>query len=350
MNAGDGPQSYIRNSSYQGGTVDVVKPIIQDIIATKLDVVLTNPNVPICIADFGCSTGGNSLPTMQTITQAIKQKLESSSSPTPEFFVFFNDIVANDFNTLFGSLPPDRPYHAVGVPGDFHGRLLPRSSLHFAHSSWSLHWLTQVPRAVTDRDSPAWNGCRVLYTNERKEVHDAYLDQYTRDIERFLGARAVEMVPGGLMALVVSGVAESWNPETEHSVLTNHDVLESCFIDMARMGALSEAKLETFNFPFYYATPQQMKDILESNQSFSIERLEILNNPGIHTILDPAARAAAAKVVSGRLVTDHFGSETITDELYELYAKKLAATPVFKNTDNDKSLVILAVLERKTDY
>nr|POE71627.1 isoform 2 of probable s-adenosylmethionine-dependent methyltransferase at5g38100 [Quercus suber] len=31
--------------------------------------------------------------------------------------------VSNDFNTLFKSLPPNRQYFAVGVPGSFHGIL-----------------------------------------------------------------------------------------------------------------------------------------------------------------------------------------------------------------------------------
>ncbi|KAL0409410.1 UNVERIFIED_CONTAM: Farnesoic acid carboxyl-O-methyltransferase, partial [Sesamum radiatum] len=49
--------------------------------------------------------------------------------------VFFNDKVGNDFNTLFSSLPSERLYYATGVPGSFHGRLLPKASLHFAYSS-----------------------------------------------------------------------------------------------------------------------------------------------------------------------------------------------------------------------
>ncbi|KAL3654458.1 hypothetical protein CASFOL_004139 [Castilleja foliolosa] len=352
MNAGNGPDSYIRNSSYQGGIIDIVKPIIEHEIATNLDLLSTNSNHTICIADFGCSTGGNSFPVIQIITHAIKQKLESSSSSSsssPEFYVFFNDVIANDFNTLFGSIKPNRVnYNAIGVPGDFHGRLLPKSSLHFAYSSWSLHWLTNVPRAVTDCDSPAWNGGRVFYSKARKEVCDAYFDQYSRELGAFLEARAVEMVAGGLMWITNLGISECWNPEKEYNVLTYHDILESCLMDMARKGTISEAKLNTFNFPFYYATPQQMKTILENNQSFTIERMEIINNnPGKRKLIDARARAAATKAVSGRLLTDHFG-KMITDELFELYAEKLAATPIFDSTDNDKDIVILVVLKRKT--
>ncbi|KAK7849230.1 putative s-adenosylmethionine-dependent methyltransferase [Quercus suber] len=56
--------------------------------------------------------------------------------------VFFNDQFSNDFNTLFISLPPNRQYFAAGVPGSFYGRLFPKASLHFIHSSYALQWLS----------------------------------------------------------------------------------------------------------------------------------------------------------------------------------------------------------------
>ncbi|KAL0430217.1 UNVERIFIED_CONTAM: Loganic acid O-methyltransferase [Sesamum radiatum] len=238
MNAGDGPRSYVQNSSYQRGVVDIAKPIIEDEIARKLDIKHPSPTSPngFWVADFGCSTGHNSFPAMQIITQAIYRKHASSgliTSQIPEFFVFFNDVITNDFNTLFTSLPPRRHCTAIRVPGDFHSRLLPESSLHFAYSSWALQWLTQVPKEVVERDSPAWNNRAILYTRDRKEVCDAYLNQYVKDIEAFLEARAVEMVSGGLMALLVPAVPAFWNLETEYTIPSDLNLLGSCLLDMA---------------------------------------------------------------------------------------------------------------------
>ncbi|KAL3618155.1 hypothetical protein CASFOL_038476 [Castilleja foliolosa] len=184
---------------------------------------------------------------------------------------------------------------------------------------------------------------------ERKEVYDAYLDQFSRELGSFLEARAVEMVPGGMMSISNLSMPEFWNQETEYTVFTYLNMLESCLMDMAQQGRVSAAKLDTFNFPIYYATPQQLKAIFSSNQSFTIERMEILRNPGKHTVLDVESRAAAMRVVHGKLLTDHFGSE-IVDELFKVYVEKLAATPVFENPDNDKTNVVLVVLKRKIDY
>ncbi|KAK6134223.1 hypothetical protein DH2020_032028 [Rehmannia glutinosa] len=348
MNDGDGPNSYFQNSSYQGGAVDVTKPIIEEEIATKLDDVVQHLASTFYIADFGCSTGRNSFPAIQFITQAIKQKLKTSSPKIPEFQVLFNDVVTNDFNTLFASLPRDRLYRAAAVPGDFHGRLLPESSLHFGYSSWSLQWLTEVPKAVADRDSPAWNRGRVYCTRERKDVCDAYLNQFGDEVESFLEARAVEMVSGGLMAIVVPGEPEFWNPETEFTIPSEINLFGSCLMDMAKKGRFSESKVDSFNFPFYLPTSQQLKVILERSQSFSIERMEVLNNPGKYTLPSVDARAVVYRAVLGRLLTDHFGSE-IMDELFELYTKKIAASPIFQNPDNDKTTTILVVLKPKTD-
>ncbi|PIN00488.1 Loganate O-methyltransferase [Handroanthus impetiginosus] len=233
MNAGDGPHSYVQNSSYQRGVVDVAKPEIEEEIATKLDI----KNLPnrFCIADFGCSTGHNSFPAIQIITEAINQKYKSPkiTSESLEFSVFFNDVITNDFDTLFRSLPPDIHYHAAAVPGDFHCRLLPEYSLHFAYSSWSLQWLTAVPEAVADSGSPEWNKGEILYSRDRKEVCDAYLDQFEKDIESFLESRAVEMVSEGLMALLVPAVPDFWNPESEYTIPSDVNLLGSCLVDMA---------------------------------------------------------------------------------------------------------------------
>ncbi|PIM99552.1 Loganate O-methyltransferase [Handroanthus impetiginosus] len=347
MNAGEGPHSYVRNSSCQRGVVDVAKPIIEEEIAAKLDI-NTRQN-RFGIADFGCSTGYNSFPAIEIITQAINKKYKSpkNTSKTPEFYIFFNDVITNDFNTLFTSLPPNINYQAVAVPGDFHGRLLPEYSLHFVYSSWSLQWLSAVPEAVADGGSPAWNKGEILYTRDKTLVCDAYLDRFDKDIGSFLESRAVEMVSGGLMALLVPAVPEFWNPESEYTIPSDVGyLLGSSLMDMAKKGRFSEEKVDSFNLPYYFPTPEQLKVILIKNQSFTIERFEILNNPGKHTLASVNARAACFRAVHERLLTDHFGS-AIIDELFELYTKKLEASPVFVNPDNDKTIVILAVLKRK---
>ncbi|XP_011070675.1 probable S-adenosylmethionine-dependent methyltransferase At5g38780 [Sesamum indicum] len=352
MNGGEGPTSYAQNSSYQRGVVDVAKPIIEEEISMKLDVkqlLLTNTK-SFRIADFGCSTGHNSFPAMQIITEAVEKKFQTEglNSQIPDFQVFFNDQVMNDFNTLFLSLPPQRSYHAAGVPGPFHGRLFPNASLDFAYCSCALNWLSEVPKAVADHNSPAWNNGKVHYTEARQEVFEAYSNHYVNDIGAFLNARAQELVQGGLMALLVPAVPAFKNSGTSYTTPTEMDLIGSCLVDMAKKGRFGEEKVDSFNFPLYFTIPDELKTIIGRSDSFNIERMEILNNPGKRTLRSVNARATYLRAVFEGLLINHFGSE-IMDELFELYTKKLAASPHFLDPDNEKSIIIFVLLKRKVE-
>ncbi|CAK9137178.1 unnamed protein product [Ilex paraguariensis] len=240
MNGGDGNYSYAQNSSYQRGAVDAAKELIKEGVASKLDLKLLSSSStinPFRIADFGCSTGPNTLLAMQIILEVVEQKFKSEKPTTqliPEFQVFFSDQVLNDFNTLFQSLPPKRRYHAAGVAGSFYDRLFPTASLHFAFSSSSLSWISDLPEEILDSKSPAWNKGRIHYTGGRKEVYEAYTAQFAKDLETFLNARAEELVVGGLMALLIPTVPNVMN-SSETTTESEIDLLGSCLMDMAKM-------------------------------------------------------------------------------------------------------------------
>jgi hypothetical protein len=188
----------------------------------------------IRIADLGCATGPNTFFAMQNVIKAIIQKHQSLSptSPLPEFQVFFNDQISNDFSTLFTALPPERKYFAAGVAGSFHNRLFPESSLHFVHSSYSLQWLSASPEELSDKNSPAWKKGRVHYTSAPEEVFQAYSTQFAEDMKNFLNARAKELVPGGMMVLILSGIPKGI-PYSQLPVGTMYDLLALILMDMA---------------------------------------------------------------------------------------------------------------------
>ena len=109
------------------------------------------------IADFGCSSGPNTLSVVYEIIDTIDATCRCLSKKPPVFQVFLNDLPGNDFNTIFQSLLPSfykwlekakglefGPCFVAATPGSFYGRLFPNNSMHFIHSSYSLHWLHQV--------------------------------------------------------------------------------------------------------------------------------------------------------------------------------------------------------------
>lgn len=189
------------------------------------------------IADLGCSIGPNTFIAVQNIIDAIEQKYKAENQThnlNLELQVFFNDTVENDFNTLFKSLPPSRQYFAAGVPGSFYDHLFPKSSIHLAHLSFALHWLSELPKEVVDTKSPAWNKGSIQCTGYVKEVADAYASQFKNDMRTFLDARADEIVPGGFLIILAAalpdGVLMSQTVMGMH-----HDLLASCLYDMAKL-------------------------------------------------------------------------------------------------------------------
>lgn len=350
MNGGDGTYSYTKNSRLQRTGVSAVKEMMDEAITNKLDVkTLVSSSNTICIADLGCSVGPNTFIAVQNIIQAVKNKYLSQTTTTsqsPEFLVLFNDHVTNDFNTLFMSLPPERQYFAMAVPGSFHGRLFPEKSLQFIHSSYALHWLTRVPQECLDTNSPAWNKGRIHYTDAPKAVMNAYSARFAKDMNLFLDARAKELVDGGMMVLIMQGVPN----DIPHSRLTSgvlYQFMESSIIDMAKAGKISEAQVDSFNIPVYPPTPKEMTEVVERNGCFAIETIEITNPLTKHQstvnwlhLTTTTLRAAVEGVFA-----KHFGSEIIDEFFERVYQKTIQFSAELESSSKEDTQLFI-VLKR----
>nr|XP_027076949.1 farnesoic acid carboxyl-O-methyltransferase-like [Coffea arabica]XP_027076950.1 farnesoic acid carboxyl-O-methyltransferase-like [Coffea arabica] len=144
---------------------------------------------------------------MQNIVEAVELKYRSIQvSASLEFQDFFNDLVDNDFK----SLPSKMRYFTAAVPDSFHKHLFPKSSLHIAHSSYALHWLSKVPKEVGNQNSSTWNKCKIYCSKTIKEIKEAYFAQFKEDLNRFLNARATEIVGGGLAVFQLAGLRSKW--------------------------------------------------------------------------------------------------------------------------------------------
>ncbi|KAL3716302.1 hypothetical protein ACJRO7_007980 [Eucalyptus globulus] len=317
MNGGEGPHSYTRNSSAQRIFIDRARKLIQEAVAEHLDIEAFSSSGAFLVADLGCSVGPNTFYAVSNVLQAVEQKCQSLGldSQILEFQVFFNDHAGNDFNTLFRLLPPVRRYHAAGLPGSFYGRLFPKSCLHFVCSSFTLHWLSGVPKEVQDKSSPAWNKGRIFYPNANKEVIEAYAAQFAKDMEVFLCARAQEVVLGGLMALTF-GTRRDGAPHSQFITNRSLDLLESCLVDMVKKGTISEERMDEFNLPMYYASPQEVKEAVERNGRFSVKKMvEIVD---IHPSANPPWRAG----LEGLLKEQMQFEDEMLDEFFDSVTRK----------------------------
>ncbi|MCD7472861.1 hypothetical protein HAX54_014265 [Datura stramonium] len=340
MKSGEGVYSYNKNSSLQRDAAYSVKEMIREAIVENLDI----QTQTFLIADMGCSIGPNTFFAMQNIVQAIKDKYHSqtslnSASPEIEFHVFFNDHVANDFNALFKSLfSHQKPYFAAAIPGSFYGRLFPSCSLHLAYSCYALQWLSEAPKELIDKK----NKGRIHYDGASIEVWNSYVAQFDKDMEVFLSARAEEILPGGLIILVLPAI-----PSEIHHLQIGYRILkflESSLIDMVNEGIIEESLIDTFDLPLYFSSAEDMIRVVEKNGCFSIEKMEVTCP---QSSID--AKSFISHLRSGLegIFTKHFGSK-IVDEMFERNLEKSEEISTWLKDEYYKTMrQLFLVLKRK---
>lgn len=339
MKGGEGTYSYTKNSCYQREATNVAKTMIEESIRDKLDI---STSKTFRMADLGCSVGPNTFICMENIIKCIEKRYKSTGSQVPVFQVFFNDHILNDFNTLFVNLPAERNYYAAGVPGSFHGRLFPESSLNFVHSSYALQWLSKVPEKLVDNKSNAWNKGKIYYTSAPVAVANAYAAQFGKDMEVFLSARAKEMVSGGMMVVTVPSLPEGIN-HSEATIGVMFDLLGSTLMDMAREEIFSEDTVDSFNIPLYLVPAKEMAKLIEKNGSFTIEKLE---SSKIDAPLDARSRAMHLRAVTEGVIAKHFGSE-IMDKLFQMFFQNAEENSNLFDSSSRKEATLILVLKRK---
>ncbi|XP_010255185.1 PREDICTED: salicylate carboxymethyltransferase-like [Nelumbo nucifera] len=327
------------------------KPIIKDSIQ---DLYSTSFPPCVAIADLGCSSGPNTLLVVSEIINTINNTCRRLSRPSPEVQVFLNDLPGNDFNTIFRSLPafydklkrekgPEfKGYFIVGTPGSFYERLFPTTSLYFVHSSYGVHWLSQVPPGLDDSETGVALNKGNIYIVESSppNVLNAYKEQFQRDFSLFLKLRSQEMVPGGRMVLTVMGrtCIDPWNKEN----CTTWELLSMSLSDMVLEGLIEEAKLDSFNLPYYTPSTHEIKDLIQMEGSFKLDRMEIFKlswdptlteDDGINKnkdqllVYDKFKSAQNVtkmiRAVAEPMILNHFGEEML-DDLFQRYMEKVA--------------------------
>ena len=76
-------------------------------------------------------------------------------------------------------------------------------------------YINQVPDAVLDKRSAAWNKGRAWINGAKKEVVEAYAKQSEEDLENFLRCRKEEIVHGGMLFMLMGGRPGFQHPENQ---------------------------------------------------------------------------------------------------------------------------------------
>nr|QWX38535.1 loganic acid methyltransferase [Ophiorrhiza pumila] len=352
MKGGDDLNSYSQNSCYQKGVIEAAKAVIVEAVHEKMDLennIITtfDPSKPFRIADFGCSTGPNTFFAMQNIVEVVDNRYKSLlKNQQVEFHVYFNDHANNDFNMLFRSLPQNRDYFAAGAPGSFYSRVFPKASLHFAHCSYALHWLSKVPKEIQDKNSPAYNKGRIHYTGTEKQVVKAYFSQFQKDLDSFLKARAQEIVGGGLMVIQIPGLPSGEVLFSRTGAGMLHALLGSSLMDLVNMGIISEESVDSFNLPQYHPSIEELEMLIEMNGSFTLEKIGALNHPMKNLAFDAQMTSLQVRAIMEGILTKQFGDK-ILDQLFEIYTNKLQENYIVFDKEIRKDADLFLILKRK---
>ncbi|KAL1552565.1 gibberellin A4 carboxyl methyltransferase [Salvia divinorum] len=322
MNAGDGTYSYTKNSTVQRDAASGVNDAIREALMENLDVEkLLGGSTTFTIADLGCSVGPNTVSAVESLIETVAHKCrrQGLDPESLEFQVLFNDQIGNDFNTLFASLPRPRSYVAAAVPGSFYGRLFPSSSVHVAYSSFAVHWSSKVPEELHRRDSPAWNAGRIHYSDSSPEaVVKAYSDQFQRDMESFLGARAQEIAPGGAIVVVVPGVPEG---VVTYSGGVAFSFLEFILAEMVREGVIEQEQVDSFNVPNVYPSVKDLRRVVERNGCFEIVKMEF-RDVGVGEV-EPENVIMLIRAIFEGCMANHFGTVVVNNLFVRAMRHKL---------------------------
>ncbi|KAL0914784.1 hypothetical protein M5K25_015163 [Dendrobium thyrsiflorum] len=339
MLGGGGKTSYAKNSQLQEKAVIKIKPLVEESIQ---QICKTIPE-KLVVADLGCSSGPNTLLVLSQIINAVYEYCTQSSQQKPEIQYFLNDLPNNDFNNIFQlSVQYEKkireekgddyvPFYVVGVPGSFYRRLFPSKSVNIFHSSYSVHWLSQVPEGLEEEGSHLNE--KEIYINKGSSsiVADLYLKQFMRDFSDFLKSRSKELIFGaGRIILSFLGRAD-W--QSIGGLLYTWGLIAEALNAMVLEGLVEEDKLNAFNLPFYSPSMEEVISIINMEGSFQLEKVQTfdsnwdpfdLSNDNFVEDKSLSGKNVSnyMRSITEPLIASHFGNDIIED-LFSRYAKNI---------------------------
>ncbi|KAM0071839.1 putative methyltransferase [Helianthus debilis subsp. tardiflorus] len=372
MTIGHEDSSYAKNSLLQETVIQKAIPFLNHSIKgiASRDILLDG-----CfkVADLGCGSSRNTLLVASNIIDIVIEVCKENNHKPPQFQVCLNDLFGNDFNNLFKLLPEFYaklktekgenvgPCIVSAVPGSFYGRLFPDKSLHLVHSSFSVHWLSQVPEGIE-------NNTLNIYPAKTSppNVFQAYAKQFRIDFTNFLNLRSKEIVRGGCMILTFLG--RSFADPTSDDNCSLWEQLAQSLQDMVKewpgsapaksnlfttstyydllQGLVRESDLNSFNLPLYYPCVDEVRDVIKNEGSFSLDNLTVFQvnwdpqdtdytntNDSIELGHKHGRNAAKhVRAVTEPLLTSHFGNSIDIDALFKKFGKHLAEHLANKKT------------------
>lgn len=109
---------------------------------------------------------------------------------------------------------------------------------------------------------------------------------------------------------------------------------------------ITEEMVDSFNLPFYYPSPSELKSLIEVHGLFEIKKVEKLVSPARQVKPDLAVCVFHFRAILGELIKEHFG-EGVLDVLFKRHMKKYVDNPIVSDERYFKEASYCVFLKRK---
>ncbi|MED6125791.1 hypothetical protein PIB30_072007 [Stylosanthes scabra] len=160
-------------------------------------------------------------------------------------------------------------------------------------------------------------------------VHKAYALQFQRDLKLFLRSRSEELLPGG--AMVLSFIIS----DQHHDVINGWEVVGTVLNDMVSEHKVEKRKLDSYNISSYIPMAEEVREVIEEEGSFNIERMEKIIFDIAESVMEIGNNGSdedeetigerltkSIRAVTEPTLKAEFGEE-IMDELFTRYKSKI---------------------------
>jgi salicylate 1-O-methyltransferase len=249
-----------------------LRPAIELFEHAAAAVPLPRPPQPIVIADYGASTGHNSLAPISAALPVLRGRTRAEHS----ILVVHTDVPDNDFTAMFTTLAedPDTYLHKDGatfasaVGRSFYSQIIPSNSVHLGWSSWAVQWLRRVPAPVPDH-------VQVTYSAD-DGVRAAYQKQAANDWHEFVAFRGRELCPGGYLVVLTMAVDEDGGFGYRPLL----DALVDTLAELAAAGLLTEDETRRMCLPIVGRRESDFRAPFAPSgrlERLAIDHLEVFN-------------------------------------------------------------------------
>ena len=202
---------------------------------------LPKPPQPIVIADYGASTGHNSLLPIGAAIAVVRKR----TRPEHSVLVAHTDIAENDFTVLFQTaeddpdsyLKTDAASFASAIGRSFYTQILPSNSVNLGWSSWAIQWLSRIPAPVPDH-------LQVAYSAD-DEIKETYAKLAAHDWHEFVAFRGRELCPGGRLVVLTMAIGD----DGEHGYRPLFESMLAELAELAAQGLVTEDEVHRMCIP-----------------------------------------------------------------------------------------------------